>query len=252
MGVSDYLASRPIEAELEAIRVAMDIAGETGAKLHIVHVSCPEGLDLVQEGVKQGVNVTAETCPHYLLLNDQDAKEIGAPAKCAPPLRDKRRMEKMWDRLAQGLITTLGSDHSPSPPSMKVSPDFFAVWGGIAGCQHAFLLTLAEIVHGRVPEIPLEKFAAFSAGQVAERFSLPAKGKIALGYDADLAVIDFSSGEKIHGSDLKYRHKLSPYVRRTVDVLLKQTWLRGELVYDRAQTTPSAPRRGRFLRPERH
>ena len=126
----DYLDSRPVEAELRAIRVALELAGETGCDLHIVHVSCPEGIDLIQSARERGVRVTAETCPHYLLLTDDDVGKIGATAKCAPPLRDAARREEMWKRLQSGHIDTLGSDHSPAPPDMKVSEDFFAIWGG--------------------------------------------------------------------------------------------------------------------------
>src|SRR6202790_2905639 len=143
-GWQDYLDSRPIEAELRAIRVALELAGEIGCDLHIVHVSCPEGIDLIRAARDRGVRGTAENCPHYLLMTAESLGQIGAFAKCAPPLRDAARREEMWKRVREGKIDTLGSDHSPSPPEMKISEDFFSVWGGIAGCQHAFPLALAE------------------------------------------------------------------------------------------------------------
>ena len=89
VGWRDYLESRPVEAELCAIRVALELAGETSCDLHIVHVSCPEGIDLIRAARDRGVRVTAETCPHYLLLTDESVGQIGASAKCAPPLRDR-------------------------------------------------------------------------------------------------------------------------------------------------------------------
>ncbi len=108
IGWRDYLDSRPVEAELRAIRVALELAGETGCDLHIVHVSCPEGIDLIRDARDNGVRVTAETCPHYLLLTDDCVGEIGASAKCAPPLRDAARRDEMWMRLRAGMIDTLG------------------------------------------------------------------------------------------------------------------------------------------------
>src|SRR6185312_13325670 len=133
-----FLASRPVEVELEALRTALELAGETGCALHIVHVSSPEGIALVTAARAQRVDVTAETCPHYLLLNDKDVVRLGAVAKCAPPLRDEKRRLGLWQELRAGHIQTVGSDHSPAPPEMKTSRDFFEIWGGIAGCQHAF------------------------------------------------------------------------------------------------------------------
>ena len=94
-----WLASRPVEVELEAIRVALELAGETGCSLHIVHVSSPEGVALVEEARDRRVDVTAETCPHYLLLNDREVAAIGALAKCAPPIRDEKRRKALWLRI---------------------------------------------------------------------------------------------------------------------------------------------------------
>ncbi|MDB6071811.1 MAG: allB, partial [Verrucomicrobiales bacterium] len=142
-GVRDYLDSRPVEAELRAISLALELAGETGCALHIVHVSSPEGLSLIAGARAAGVDATAETCPHYLLLNDTNMERIGAAAKCAPPLRDEARRLGMWQALAAGLVQTIGTDHSPAPMELKQSPDFFQVWGGIAGCQHGLPLTIA-------------------------------------------------------------------------------------------------------------
>ena len=139
-----WLASRPVEVELAAIRQALEFAGETGCALHIVHVSSPEGLALITEARGQRVDVTAETCSHYLLLNDKDVARLGAPAKCAPPIRDEKNRLAMWAELRAGHIQTVGSDHSPSPPEMKTSKDFFASWGGIAGVQHGFQLLMNE------------------------------------------------------------------------------------------------------------
>ena len=103
-----WLASRPVEVELAAIRQAIEFAGDTGCALHIVHVSSPEGVALITEARAQRVDVTAETCSHYLLLNDKDVAMLGAPAKCAPPIRDEKRRLALWQELRAGNIQTVG------------------------------------------------------------------------------------------------------------------------------------------------
>ena len=231
IGWRDYLDSRPVEAELRAIRVALELAGETGCDLHIVHVSCPEGIDLIQEARDRGIRVTAETCPHYLLLTDDSVGKVGASAKCAPPLRDAVRREELWKRLRAGTIDTLGSDHSPAPPEMKVSEDFFAIWGGISGCQHAFLLALAEW-RLRAGADGLARFAAVTATNVAARFGIGRqKGQIAEGFDADVTLVDLEGCERITADQLLYRHPISPYIGLELRAVVKGTWVRGRAVY---------------------
>jgi allantoinase len=243
----DYLDSRPIEAELAAIRVALELAGETGCALHVVHVSCPQGIDLIAQGKRQGVDVTAETCPHYLLLKDEDLETIGAPAKCAPPLRSASTQEALWQRWIAGLIDTLGSDHSPAPPDMKTSPDFFEIWGGIAGCQHAFPLLIAE-AEKRAKGSGLSQFVRATSLDVARRFGIgERKGKIATGYDADLVLVNLRANEAVR--DLLYKHPVSPYLGKPLKAVVTQTWLRGQKISEGGRGRNNV--RGRFLQPAR-
>lgn len=247
-GWRDYLESRPVEAELLAIRVALDLAGEVSCDLHIVHVSCPEGIDLICAARERGVRVTAETCPHYLLLTDESVGEIGATAKCAPPLRDAGRREEMWKRLRACTIDTLGSDHSPAPPEMKVSDDFFSIWGGIASCQHAFPLALAEW-RERAGADGFPRFTAVTAANVAERFGISRmKGRIAEGFDADIALIDLQGSATITPDQLLYRHAISPYVGWDLRAIVKGTWVRGHEVYRNGKVT--AQGQGKLLTPD--
>src|SRR5215207_4976233 len=115
----DYLDSRPVVAELEAISRAILLASETGCKLHIVHVSSGRGVSRVAEARARGVDVSCETCPHYLVLNEDDLAELGAIAKCAPPLRPLSEQHQLWQHLLSGTLPMIASDHSPAPPSMK-------------------------------------------------------------------------------------------------------------------------------------
>jgi allantoinase len=247
IGWRDYLDSRPIEAELRAIRVALELAGETDCDLHIVHVSCPEGIDLIRAARDSGIRVTAETCPHYLLLTDDSVGKIGALAKCAPPLRDAARREEMWKRFRS--IDTLGSDHSPAPPEMKVSEDFFAIWGGISGCQHAFLLALAEW-RLRAGTDGLTRFSTMTSSNVAARFRIgELKGQIAEGFDADVTLVDLEGRERITAEQLLYRHPISPYLGLESRAVVRGTWVRGRAVYRDGKIVGEA--KGRLVTPRR-
>lgn len=244
-----WLDSRPVAIELTAIRTALDAAEATGCALHIVHVSSPEGIALVTGAKGRGVNVTAETCPHYLLLSEDDVLRSGAPAKCAPPLRDEARRRAMWRELAAGAIDTVGSDHSPAPPEMKASEDFFAIWGGIAGCQHGYELLFSE-ARARVDEL-FPRLAAVLAANVAKRFGLAAtKGEIAVGRDADLCIVEPVEERTIEAAELLTRHRFSPYVGRRSRARVVHTIVRGVPVFSSGKLTGGAPR-GQFLVPRR-
>jgi allantoinase len=220
-GVRDYLASRPIAAEVAAIREACELAGETGCKLYIVHVSCGEGLDAIAEAKKRGVDVTAETCPHYLTFNEDDVEKIGSDAKCAPPLRSEATRAEMVARVKRGDVDTLGTDHSPCPPSMKQGDDFFAIWGGIMGAQQFIGALFAAGLDGAL-------MAKLTGTNVARRFGLEGrKGAIAVGHDADLLLIDPRRSHLVTKSGLLSRHRISAYVGRTFPVSVRHLWVRG-------------------------
>ena len=236
-----WLDSRPVEVELRAIERVLDLAGETGCRLHVVHVSSAEGLDAIATAKGRGVDVTAETCPHYLLLNAADTARIGAEAKCAPPIRTEQERREVWRRLEAGAIDTLGSDHSPGPPELKTGDDFFALWGGISGCQHGFPLLLSEALERGDPGEVLPRLARLLATRVARRFRLErSKGSIAPGLDADFTLLRLDDPHRLSNEELLYRHRQGPYDGRACGVRVVQTRLRG---------ATSAGSRGRFLRP---
>lgn len=243
-----WLDSRPVEVELAAIRTALELAGETGCALHIVHVSSPEGIALVDEARERRVDVTAETCPHYLLLNDRDVEVIGAPAKCAPPIRDERRRQSLWAELRAGCIHTIGSDHSPAPPEMKTSPDFFAIWGGIGGCQHGFELLFSTCADTADRDFPI--LAAAMARNVARRFRLDAdKGELAVGRHADFCIVAVGDERTITEDELWTRHRISAYAGRRSRAKVTDTYVRGHAVYAGGRLANfSSP--GQFLRPK--
>jgi allantoinase len=247
--VRSFLATRPVEVELAAIRTATDLAGETGCRLHIVHVSSPEGVALVAEARRRGVDVTAETCPHYLLLNEEDVVRLGAPAKCFPPFRSEARRQRLWTALDEGGVDTIGSDHSPAPPALKTSRDFFEIWGGISGCQHGFPLLLSTAVARQPAEDALPRLAALLAANVADRFGLAArKGRLVEGADADFALLDLRADHILDNADLLYRHRQGPYHGRRCSVRVVRTVLRGRTIYAEGRIASGRPS-GHFLEP---
>jgi allantoinase len=235
--VRAYLDSRPIQAELEAIQQALEMAQQTGCKLHIVHISSAAGVELVSAAKQRGVDVTAETCPHYLWFSETDLQRLGAVLKCAPPVRSVIERDKLWAVLGQ--IDIIGSDHSPAPPSLKTSSNFFQVWGGISGVQSTLEVMLtgaaARGVSGILPKL---------SANPAERFGLLGKGKLEPGFDADIALVEHTPW-RLEAEDLHYRHAQSPYLGAALSTRVRRTILRGQTIWD---GTTFAPASGRWLR----
>jgi allantoinase len=240
----DLLASRPVAAELEAIERALGMAADAGCSLHVVHVSSGRGVALVAEARARGVDATCETCPHYLVLTDDDAERLGVVAKCAPPLRPSPERDALWSALASGDLPMIASDHSPSPASLKDTPDAFAAWGGIAGAQTLLALTLHE---GERREIPLTTLVAALSGFPAGRFALAGKGALDVGNDADLALVRPQTPWTLTADDLRQRHPQSPFIGRELRHRVVRTLLRGRSVQADGQIV--AEPGGRLLRP---
>jgi allantoinase len=243
--VRDFLASRPALAEVEAIQRVLLFAGETGARLHIVHVSTGRGVALAAEARARGVDVSIETCPHYLFFTEDDVERLGAIAKCAPPLRAASEREALWQAIADGHVDIVASDHSPTEPARK-SCAFADAWGGIAGVQStlAVLLDRGHFARG----LPLERVAELVARAPAERFGLARKGSIAVGNDADLVLVDTAQPFTLRPEDLHQRHRMSPYVGSAFRGRIRRTLRRGETIFADGWITPKGP--GRLVRPE--
>jgi len=236
--VAQFLASRPVVAELEAIQRATLLAREAGAKLHIVHVSSGRGVALAAEARAQGADVSIETCPHYLFFTEDDVERLGAVAKCAPPLRGAAEQDALWKQLLAGAVDIVASDHSPAPPEMKTG-DFGKAWGGIAGVQS----TLAVLLD----RAPLERISSLVSAEPARRFRIPSKGTIAIGMDADLALVDLSRSVQLRPEHLMQRHAMSPYIGSCFRGCAVRTIRRGETIFSSGEIT--ARNKGKFVRP---
>lgn len=240
----DFVASRPAVAELQAIARAIVLAQESGCSLHVVHVSTGRGVCLVADARARGVDVSCETCPHYLVLTEEDAEALGNVAKCAPPLRPRSESEALWRALADGTLPMVASDHSPAPWAMKGGDDAFAAWGGISGCQTMLPLLLSDGCAGR--GLALELIAAATSGYVARRFRLAGKGRLEPGADADLVLVDLAAAKPLSAEDLYYRHRHSPFVGRTT-ARVARTLVRGRTVFSDGRIV--GPPAGRLLIP---
>ena len=206
------------------------MAGETGCRLHIVHVSTGHGVALVAEARALGMDVSCETCPHYLVLDEEDLERLGAVAKCAPPLRPRAEQDALWDQIATGTLPMVASDHSPSPAELKAGDDYFRIWGGISGCQSTLQLLLTEGHERR--QLPLAAIVRIVADFPAARFGLaPRKGRLAIGSDADIALVDLPATAILDVGNLLYRHQHSPYVGRTLQGRIARTIVRGQTVW---------------------
>jgi allantoinase len=206
------------ESEVAAVRFAASVASSTGARMHLVHASAAAAVD----EARRWPDVTVETCPHYLVLDDSDVEAIGARARCSPPIRDDRNREQLRQRLASGAIDWVASDHSPCPPERRSGEH---AWFGISGVQ----LMLPALLDSGFDALSVARLTTAAA----RALRLPRKGVIAPGADADLVLVDPDSTWTVTEGRLLDRHHASPLVGRTLRGEVLRTWRRGECVYDR-------------------
>ena len=228
---STYLASRPPSWEREAVALLLRLCRELRAPIHVVHLSAAAAARLVAEAHREGLPMTAETCPHYLALAAEEVEDGRTEFKCAPPVRERPNRDALWDALVDGTIGLVVSDHSPCPPLLKepARGNFMAAWGGIASLQLALPVVWTE---ARRRELGLGRLIGWMAEAPASLAGLAAsKGRIAPGYDADLVAFDPDATFEVAGAGIHHRHKLTPYLGRTLHGVVLKTWLRGRPVF---------------------
>jgi len=245
-GIRDFLESRPVLAELEAIQRTTLLAGEAGARLHVIHISSGRGVLLAAEARQRGVDVSTETCPHYLFFTGEDVERLGAVAKCAPPVRDRKEQDNLWAELLGGNVDVIASDHSPSSPDRKAG-EFWRAWGGIAGVQSTLAVLLDQGYHRR--GLPLERIASLVAAEPARRFRIADRGRIVAGACADLVLVDLSATFTLKPEDLLQRHALSPYLGASFRGAVKRTIRRGQTIFAEGKITAKGG--GKLVRPVR-
>lgn len=251
-GTRDAVAwrdSRPVEAEGAAVARACDAAKQNGAALHVVHLSSADPLGVIAKARADGVDVSVETCPHYLVFGDDEIDRWGPALKCAPPIRERPRREALWNALVAGRIDLVSSDHSPSTAQQK-SGDIFAAWGGVSGVQ-SLLPAMLDAALRRSAGVDAAAILGFLAWRLcakpAQRLGLwPRKGRIASGADADLVLVDVDREWTLGPSAVRTRSGISPYTGRTHKGQVVRTLVRGVSVYSDGQLT-GIPGHGQFV-----
>lgn len=227
----DYMRTRPPAAELRAIEFLIDLVRETGCRTHIVHLAASEALDLIEPARSEGLPITVETCPHYLMFAAEEIVDGATPFKCAPPIRDYANSEHLWDGLRSGTIDMVVSDHSPSHPDLKLieAGDFIMAWGGISSLQ----LGLNAVLTGAgIRGASLGDVARWMSAAPAQLAGLSNKGAIEIGRDADLVVLEDGVVKMVNAAELQHKHKLTPYDGMVLRGDVKATFLRGHKIYE--------------------
>jgi allantoinase len=236
-----YLATRPPRAEDDAVALLARLCRQTGARIHVVHLSSAGSITEIERAQAEGFPLSAETCPHYLFFSAEEVPDGATEFKCAPPIRDRANREQLWAGLESGAVGMVVSDHSPSPPEGKSrdTGDFLSAWGGISSLQ---LRLPAVWTAARERGHSFERLAEWLCAAPARLGGVDRhKGVIAPGCDADFVVWNPDETFEVRPESIHHRHKLSPYLGRTLAGVVESTFLAGEKIFER----------GRFLGPPR-
>jgi allantoinase len=236
---STYLASRPDEAELEAIELLIGLATVFETPIHIVHLATEKAIPALKRARAAGLKLTVETCPQYLHFASEEIPDGATEFKCAPPIRSAANREALWRALHEGVIDFIATDHSPCPPEMKNrgadghSGRFDQAWGGIASLGLALPVVWTGLhVREDGPASKLELVAKWLATEPALLAGLTGlKGSLAPGYDADIVVFEPDAEWTVTEDSLRFRHKVSPYLGARLRGRVLETYLRGECIF---------------------
>ena len=219
--------ARPPICEEDSIRKLILFSKRTGGKVHIVHMAAKEGVELLRQARYEGLNVTGETCPHYLLLNYDDYKKYGTAIKVNPPIRQRDHQEALWKGVLKGIITTLGSDHAPHAAHEKRG-NIWECAAGFTGVQTFLPLMLDQALRGR---LPLNKIPELMSENPAKLFGIwPRKGSIMVGSDGDVVVVDPNKETTITKEWIVAKHPITPFIGWKLKGSIKYTILRGQVI----------------------
>ena len=249
LGRNDPLAhheSRPVIAETEAIARCIIFARETGCRLHICHLSSQEGMMLIRQAKEWGSDLSAETAPHYLFLDQRYMKRLGSRLKVNPPLRQPADRAALWQGLLDGAVDLIASDHAPHAMEEKVTANIWEALSGFCGVETSLPLMLTAVNRGK---LTLNQLVALTAERPARRFNLyPHKGSLLPGADADMTIIELEKEKVLYSRDLHSKNKMTPFEGFKTRGLPVMTLLRGAVVMKEGEL-PGAPR-GKLVRPQ--
>ena len=227
---ASFLASRPDVSEEHAVALVIDVALETGVRMHVVHVSSARVLPMLAEAKRSGVRITAETCPHYLTFAAEDIPDGATQFASCPPIRGGDNRGLLWQGLADGTLDMIVSDHSPCAPTMKEPGDFGRVFGGISSLEVG---PRAVWTHAADRGFGLAQLSAWMSERPAALAGLADRGRIAVGQRADLCAFEPDVEQTVHAAALRHRHAVTPYDGAVLRGSVAQTWLAGRLIYER-------------------
>ena len=223
-----HLAARPAVVAVEAVSRAAILAEWTGARIHILHISSADELRPLRDAKARGVDITGETCPHYLLLSTDDYTRVPGVIAVNPPVREARNREPLWAAINDGAIDIIATDHAPHAPEEKTRNDIWTVDCGFPGVETQMPLMLTEVNKGRLSICDYVRISAFNP---ARTFGLyPYKGSLQPGSDADIAIVDLARAHTIRDAEIQSRSKISPWDGRSVKGLPVHTLVRGRFV----------------------
>lgn len=222
-----FLGSRPRSAENLAVAEVIARARWTGAKAHILHLSSSDALPMIASAKRDGVRITAETCPHYLSLSAEEIPAGNTAYKCCPPIREATNRDLLWEGLEEGTIDCIVTDHSPSTIDLKHldSGDFGTAWGGIASLQVSLPVVWTA---ARARGIPLEKVVEWMSSAPAALAGLRSKGTIGVGFDADMSIFAPDEAFVVHAEHLEHKNPITPYDERALSGVIRRVFLAGK------------------------
>lgn len=221
------LASRPDLAEALTIQTGIAMAKATGARLHILHVSSAAGVELIKQAQKEGYPITAETCPHFLFLTNEDFEHVGSEMKVYPLVKYKKDQEKLWEGIRDGVLTIVCSDHAPHTAEEKRG-DLWSVPAGMCGVE-----TLAPLMIRAVSDkrISLQRLVSLLSANPAKQFGVyPQKGSILVDTDADFTIVDMDKAAVIQKRKFHSKSKVSAFDGMQLKGMPVQTIVRGTTV----------------------
>jgi allantoinase len=233
----NYLSSRPRQWENDAVALMIRLCKEFNCRVHIVHLSSADAIEMIARAKEEGLPLTAETAQHYLYFESEKIPDGQTLLKCAPPIREKANNDRLWQALKSGIIDFVATDHSPAPLSMKEpdTGDLSGAWGGISSLQFALpvLWTAAE-----KHDVDLETVSEWLCAKPAELPGLQSiKGKIQKGFDADLVVFDPDEKFTLSPEMIYHKHRITAYLHETLRGVVRQTYLKGIKVFDQGTFT---------------
>jgi dihydroorotase len=240
-----HIASRPAVVAVEAVSRAALLAEWTGARIHVLHISSAEELRPLREAKARGVDVTGETCPHYLMLSTDDYARLGGVIRVNPPVREARNREPLWAALTDGTIDLIATDHAPHAIEEKTRNDIWTVDAGFPGVETQMPLMLTAVNAGRMS---IRDYVRLAAAAPAKIWGLyPKKGAIQPSADADIAIVDLAREWTIDDAKLQSRAKITPWNGRRVHGLPVHTLVRGRFVMRERRLVPETRGWGRSV-----